>query len=207
MKTYLLLVTCLMLVGCAHRKSQQEVLGKLEAIKVELASKQPEPARWAFADKREIESAISQWSSKKIEDAKKSEALPSEVEEKVRQYEAWQSELMRKRMESMRVSYPPGMGGYGSAITNSDYVALSNKVAEARAPIAAVLERRNHTAAQYRDQFAVEKLIAEYVKDRFDLVVDSSDMNFSRTPVLYRKSGEALDITDGVIKLFNEKNK
>lgn len=208
MRTHLLLAACLVLVGCAHQKEgQREVLGKLETIEAELASKQPTPVRWALANKREIESAISQWSSKKIEDAKKSEALPAEVEEKVRQYEALQSELMRKRMESMRMGYPPGMGSYGAAITNSDYVALSNRVAEARVPIAAVLERRNHAAAQYREQFAVEKLIAEYVQDRFDLVVDSSDMNFSRTPVLYRKSGEALDITDGVIKLFTEKAK
>jgi hypothetical protein len=50
-------------------------------------------------------------------------------------------------------------------------------------------------------------LIAEYVKDRFDLVVDSSDERYSRSAVLYRTTGEVLDITDAVIKLFKEKAK
>ena len=197
-----------MLVGCAHQKeSQREVLGKLEAIKVELASKQPAAVRWAFADKREIESAISQWSMKQAEEAKRTEGLPADIEEKVRAYEAMQSELTRKRFESMRVGGTMRPIPYDSAITNSDYVALSNKLVEARAPIASVLERRSQTSARLREQFAVEKLVAEYAKDRFDLVVDSSDMGFSRNSVLYRKSGEALDITDGVIKLLEEKTK
>ena len=205
MKTYLLLVACLMLVGCAHRReNQREVLGKLEAIKVELASKQPEPARWAFANKREIESAILQWSSKQAEEARRAEGLPPDVEEKVKAYESLQSELNRKRYEPMRMGIPPR---FDVINTNADYILLSNKVVDARAPIAEILERRNQTATKYREQFAVEKLVAEYVGGRFDLVVDSSDSQFSRSPVLYRKSGEALDITDGVIKLLNEKTK
>ena len=194
-----------MLVGCAHRReNQREVLGKLEAIKVELASKQPEPARWAFANKREIESAILQWSSKQAEEARRAEGLPPDVEEKVKAYESLQSELNRKRYEPMRMGIPPR---FDVINTNADYILLSNKVVDARAPIAEILERRNQTATKYREQFAVEKLVAEYVGGRFDLVVDSSDAQFSRSPVLYRKSGEALDITDGVIKLLNEKTK
>ncbi len=207
MRIQLVLVACLILTGCsAPKEDQSEVLKELEAIKAKLAEK-PSETRWAFANKREIESAVMQWSSKKTEAAKRAEGLAPEIEEKVRRYEGLNSELMRKRMESMRMGFPGRPGGYDAALTNSDYVELSNKVAEARAPIAEVLERRNHTAAQYRDQFSVEKLIAEYAKDRFDLVVDSSDMNFSRSAVLYRKSGEALDITDGVIKLFTDKTK
>lgn len=207
MRIQLVLVACLILTGCrASKEDQSEVLKELEAIKAKLAEK-PSETRWALANKREIESAITQWSSKKTEEAKRAEGLAPEIEEKVRRYEGLNSELMRKRMESMRMGFPGRPGGYDAALTNSDYVELSNKVAEARTPIADVLERRNHTAAQYRDQFSVEKLIAEYAKDRFDLVVDSSDMNFSRSSVLYRKSGEALDITDGVIKLFTDKTK
>ncbi len=45
------------------------------------------------------------------------------------------------------------------------------------------------------------------MKDRFDLVIDSSEMHSSRSPVLYRRSGETLDITEGIIKLFKEKTK
>mgnify|MGYP000979015900 FL=1 len=208
MKACLFLSACLLFVGCGRQEeAQREVLGKLEALKTELASKQSEPVRWAFASKREIESAISQWSSKQAEEAKRVEGLPADVEEKIRAYEALQSELTRKRFEAMRTGYPPRMGAYDSVITNSDYVALSNKVVEARAPIANILERRSQAFAKFREQYAVEKLVAEYAKDRFELVVDSSDMQFSRSSVLYRKSSEVLDITDGVIKLLNEKTK
>ena len=45
------------------------------------------------------------------------------------------------------------------------------------------------------------------MKDRFDLVVDSSDERFSHSAVLYRTSGEVLDITEGIIKLFKERTK
>lgn len=207
MRMQLVLVACLILAGCSNPKNNQsELLKELEVIKAKLAEKPPQ-TRWALANKREIESAVTQWSSKKTEEARRAEGLSPEIEEKVRRYEGLNSELMRKRMESMRMGFPGRPGGYDAGLTNSDYVDLANKVAEARAPIADVLERRNHTAAQYRDQFSVEKLIAEYAKDRFDLVVDSSDMNFSRSAVLYRQSGEALDITDGVIKLFTDKTK
>lgn len=209
MKTTLLLAACLILIGCGRQEeSDREVLGKLDAIKTELAVKQPEPFRWAFANKRVIESAISEWSMRQAEEAKRTEGLPADIEEKVRAYEAMQSELNRRRFESMRVGGVMRPMPYDSQITNSDYIALSNKVVEARAPIADVLERRSQTTTKLRDRYAVEKLVAEYAKDRFDLVVDSSDMSFSlRNTVLYRKSGEALDITEGVIQLLNEKTK
>ena len=205
MKTLILLSASLILVGCSHLDPKQtEVLSKLEAIKTEMASKQTESVRWAFANKREIESAISQWSSKQVEEARRAEGLAHEVEETIRTYESLQAELNRKRFEPMRMGFQPR---FDSINTNADYILLSNKVVEARAPIAEILERRSQTATKYREQFAVEKLVAEYVKDRFDLVVDSSDAQFSRSPVLYRKSTEVLDITDGVIKLLNEKTK
>jgi len=45
------------------------------------------------------------------------------------------------------------------------------------------------------------------IDDRFDLVVDSSDEHLSRSAVLYRRTGEVLDLTDAIIKLFQEKPK
>lgn len=105
MKTSLLLAACLVLVGCDRQEqSNREVLSKLEAIKGELATKQGDSVRWAFANKREIDSAIFQWSRDKMEDAKKSEALPPETEQRVREYEALQSQLMRKEMEARAFS-------------------------------------------------------------------------------------------------------
>ena len=210
MRTYLLLATCLILVGCGRQdESQREVLGELETIKSELASKRVDPVRWAFANKRDIDSAISQWSRDKMEEVKRAEALTPEVEEKVRQYETLQAELLRKRMDTMGFRLPPPPRALGSEAppADKDYEALSNRIAEAKAPIADILERRARQASQYRDQYSTDKLIAEYVKGRFDLVVDSSEERFSRSAVLYRTTGEVLDITDGVIKLLKEKVK
>ena len=78
-------------------------------------------------------------------------------------------------------------------------------MAEAKAPIADVIERRNRQASQHRNRHSTDQLVAEYVKDRFGLVVDSSDEHFSSSAVLYRSADEVLDITDGVIKLFKQK--
>jgi len=212
MKTYLLLAICLILVGCGRQvEMQREVLVKLESIKSELASKRGEAVRWAFANKREIDSAIFQWSRDKMEEVKKSEALPPEMEQKIRQYEALQSELSRRQMDAMRMrmgmGIPPIPGAPVTSTPDKDYGTLSNRVAEAKAPIADIIDRRNRRASEYRDQYSTDKLIAEYVKDRFDLVVDSSDEHFSRSSVLYRTNNEVMDITDGIIKLLKEKTK
>ena len=208
MKTYLLLAACLILVGCGRQEeSHREVLGKLEAIKSELASKRADTVRWAFANKREIESAVFQWSRSKKEEAKSSEALPPEIEEKVRQYEALQTELIHKQMDSMRDRLPPRPGAPTSPAPDKNYEALANRVAEAKAPIADILDRRSKQASQYRNSYSADKLVAEFAKDRFDLVVDSSDERSSRSAVLYRKTDEVMDVTEGVIKLFKEKTK
>jgi hypothetical protein len=99
---------------------------------------------------------------------------------------------------------PPGTTAPGIPTTDKDYEALAQKVAETTAPIVDIVDRRSKQASQYQSQYTTEKLIAEYVKNRFDLIVDSSDERMSRSAVLYRSSGEVLDITDGVIKLFKE---
>lgn len=220
MKTYLLLTACLILVGCGQpEQNQREVLAKLEAIESELANKQPSPLRWAFANKREIESAVFQWSRDKMESAKQAEGLSPEIETKIRQYEALQTELMHKQMESHRTTLrmpppPPSLTSpqttparsvaQETAASYAEMLALSNRVAEAKAPVAEIVERRRQQSAQYRAQFTTDQLIAEYAKDRFELVVDASENRFSPT-VLYRTTGEALDITEGVLKLFRQK--
>ena len=208
MKTYLLLAACLVLVGCDRQEqSNREVLSRLDALKSELATKQGDSVRWAFANKREIDSNVFQWSREKMEEAKKSEALPPETEQKVREYEALQSQLMQKEMQARGIRLPPRVGLPEVSAPDESYEALSNRVTAAKAQIADIVERRSRQASQYRGQFSTESLIAEYAKGRFDLVVDSSDERMSRSAVLYRTNGEVLDITDGVIKLFREKAK
>ncbi len=208
MKAYFLMAACLFLVGCDRQEqSNREVLNKLEAIKSELTAKQGETVRWAFANKRQIDSAIFQWSRDKMEEARKSEALPAETEQKIKEYEALQSQLMRKEMESRGIKLPPRVGSPEISVPNESYEALSNRVAAAKAPVAEIVERRSRQASQYRAQFSTESLVAEYVNGRFELIVDSSDEYMSHSALLYRTNGEVLDITDGVIKLFKEKTK
>jgi hypothetical protein len=114
---------------------------------------------------------------------------------------------MRKQMEMRGLKLPPRAGGIEASPPDTDFLTLSNQVAEAKAPIADVVERRNRQGTQLREQYKIDRLISEYAKDRFDLVVDSSDERFSHSAVLYRASGEVLDITEGVIKLFKERTK
>ena len=140
-----------------------------------------------------------------MEDLKKAEAFAPEIEEKIRHYDALQGELTRKRMDLMRPRFPAGPRASEAPASDEDLQTLSNRVAEARAPIADIIDRRNRQAAQIREEYSVEKLVSEYARDRFDLVVDSSMI--SRSAVLYRTDDEVLDITDGVIELFRKKTK
>jgi hypothetical protein len=200
LRRYLSLTACLILVGCGRQaESHREVLGELKAIRSELASRQGTSARWAFANKREIETAIFQWSRDKMEEVKTAEALSPEVEEKIRQYEALQTELMHKQMETRGFRLPPRMGAAEAPATDKDVEALSQRVAEARAPVAVIVERRSRQAARYRDQYPIDRLVAEYVKDRYELVVDSNEK------VLYRSAGEVPDITEGIIAFLKGK--
>ena len=202
MRTCLLLATCLVLVGCGRQEqNHRELMSKLEAIQSEVTSKPGTPVRWALANKSEITTSIYQLTRDKMEGVKKSEALPPEVEEKVLQYEALQTELMHQQMESMRFRYSPRAPGAEAAATDKDYEALFQRVAEAKVPIAAIVERRSRRASQYREQYSVERLLAEYVKGRYDLVVDSG------VKVLYRSAGEVPDITEGVLAFLEEKAK
>ena len=205
MKIYLLLAACLVLVGCGH--SNREVLTKLDSIKSELTTKHGDALRWAFANKRAIDSAVMQWSQDKLEEARKAEALPPETEQKVQQYEALRTQLMYKEMEARGFRLPPRAGTPNVSAPGESYETLSNRVVAAKAPIADILERRQRLVSQYDRQFSAESLIAEYARDRFDLIVDASDENSSRSALLYRANGETLDITGGIIKLFNEKTK
>ena len=202
MRTYPLLAACLILVGCGREaRNHREVLGKLDAIQSQLAGKQAAPVRWAFANKREIETAIYQLSSDKMEAAKSAEALSADVEEKIRHYEALQSELMRKQTETMRYRYAPRPPGAEAPAKDEDYEALAKKVAEAKEPVAAIVDRRSRQAAQIREKYSVDRLAAEYAKGRYDLVVDSNEK------VLYRSAGEVPDITEGIITFLIEKAK
>jgi hypothetical protein len=213
MKPIAFLLTALLLAGCGkHDAADREVLKQLDGLKSELKNQQNQPVRWATANKREIESAINEWGRAKADEAKEKETLTHKQKDDLHNYETLQNELNQKRGYG---SFFPGrpfasaidpQTGRPVASEESDAVkALSQQVDEARALVDDILQHRYQIERQYNNQYNVEELVAEYAKDRFDLVVDSSEASFNRSSVLYSHVGESLDITEGVIKLFKEK--
>lgn len=85
--------------------------------------------------------------------------------------------------------------------------ALAHRVAEAKAPVAAIVERRNKLTARYHSAQFLDQLIADYAKGRYDLVVDgSNESSFSR-PILYRTAGEVTDITEGILQFLRDRER
>jgi hypothetical protein len=177
------------------------MLTELKAIRSELVTGRTNSVRWAFANKTEIDTAISQWSIERMEEVKKAEQLSPQVEDAIRKYEMLQSELTRKQMEARGFRMPQRIGITEDPAAGMDIETLSKKVADMRAPIAEILERRDHQSAEYRAQYSTDRLITEYVGNRYDLVVDTAGK------VLYRSAGEVPDITEGILAFFREKTR
>jgi len=204
-----------MLVGCEREDQQdREILNNLEALKHAMATNQPSSPRWAVARQRDIQFAIDRWNQDRIQIATKDETLTPEQAAAMREYESLNNQLMRFRMPGRYMSGPMSInpvtglpaGFAGDTNREAQYEALSARVEQAREPVASILERRNRETEKIRQQYTPAKLVAEFVGDRFDLVVDSSDAYSSfNSPVLYQKSPEVVDITEGVLKLFQEK--
>lgn len=196
-----MLGACLTCTACYRQgEANREIATKLDAISGEL-SKGAAPVRWATANKSEITTAIYVWSRDKMEQAKNAEALPPETESKISEYEALRMRLLRMQMPMARPHFPYDSAPAEPSAADKEYEAMSTRVAEAKAPVAAIVDRRERQASEYRQQYTIEGLVGEYVKDRYDLVVDVRDK------VLYQTTGEVTDITEGVMALFKEKTK
>ena len=83
--------------------------------------------------------------------------------------------------------------------------ALTRRVAEAKAPVAAIVERRNELTARYHSAQFLDQLIADYAKGRYDLVVDGSNESPFSRPILYRSAGEVTDITEGILQFLRDR--
>ncbi|MDB6057466.1 MAG: hypothetical protein JWO95_1310 [Verrucomicrobiales bacterium] len=187
MKKLLTFATCLVALACNLR-----------------AADQPQPIRWAVASKQEIETTIFKWTQAKAEEATKDEASP-EIEEKIRAYQSLQMEFTMKYMHLRSIPMRPVFGAPPKPEPKDpEYDAMAKRVADAKAPIAAILDKRNNVMTKFRDQYSVEKLVSEYSKGRFDLVVDAGYRG-TRDTVLFHTNGEVLDITLAVIDLFEKK--
>lgn len=99
---------------------------------------------------------------------------------------------------------PPGPTG-----EEKEYEALVKRVAEAKAPVAKVVERRAEITTKYHASKFLEQLVADYVKQKehLDVVVDASNDYSSSRSVLYRSAAEVPDITDGILQFFHEREK
>lgn len=206
MKRYLLPFVCLALAGCVREDAHyREVMTKLDALNSEVAALQTATAntaslRWAYANKSEINTVIFLWTQAKLDEAKKTETLSPDQQEKLAEYDSLQTQMMRTRVPMPRFVRPGELPPEATA-EDKEYAELVKKVAEAKIPVAAIVDRRNSEAAKLREAYSVERTIAEYVKGRYDIVVDSNQK------VLYRSSGEVPDITEGVITFFKQKQK
>jgi hypothetical protein len=215
MKSYILLAICLV-VSIGHGQeanSQSDILRRLETVEKELKKVQA-PVRWATADKSKITTAIFVWSQEKLVESRAAEALSPEVEAKVNEYEKLRNALMLKggRIRSIPtrpIRLTPGAASPSpqpqvalpQTEAEKDIEALTKRVAEAKVPVADIIERRESLAAQLRAKYTVEALTAEYAKDRYEVVVDS------REPVLFKSTEFVADITEGVLALLKEKTK
>jgi len=207
MKNYLLLLICFALAGCTREEQHhREVMNKLDTLENNLSVigtvSTNAVVRWAYANRSDINMAIFQWTQAKLEEAKTVEKLPPEQEAKVADYEKLRTELMYKQMRMpllrpLRADQVPAE----PTAEQKEYDALAQKLADAKVPVADVVDRRDRLAAQYRETYSVERVIGEYVNGRYDVVVDSSQK------VLYRSAGEVPDITEGVITFFKNKQR
>ena len=198
-----MLGACLGLTACNRQEeANRQIVGKLDAISSQL-SKGAVPVRWATANKSDITTIIYQWSRDKMEQAKKAEALPAETEARISEYESLRIQLLRipRPPPSRILRLPDDSAPAEPSAADKEYEAISKRVAEAKAPVAAIIDRRERQAVEYRQQYSIERLVAEYVKGRYDLVVDTRDK------VLYQTAGDVTDITDGVVALFKEKTR
>ncbi|MEN9573145.1 MAG: hypothetical protein RL514_1000 [Verrucomicrobiota bacterium] len=89
------------------------------------------------------------------------------------------------------------------------YADLTRRVAEAKAPVAAIVERRRMLSLKYQSPQFFAQLIADYVKQKehYDVVVDTSSDYIPTPAVLYHTTAEVPDITEGVIRFFLDKEK
>ncbi|MGZ4963328.1 MAG: hypothetical protein ACXWBP_10335 [Limisphaerales bacterium] len=186
MKNLLLIVTCVVLLGCNNRPVAEK------------------PIHWALVNKHEIDMAIFKWSQARVQEASKAEDVSPEMEQQLRRYDSLRMQLtLKEARRGIPLRQPRGTATAPEP-KDEEYETLAKQVEQAKAPIAGVLARRDQLMAKYHDVYTTEKLVSEYAKGRFELVVDSG-WGGSKTSVLFSAGGEVLDITAGVLESFDTK--
>ena len=167
------------------------------------------PIRLAVVDRSQLQMATSDWVRRRYEQEIAKEPITPAINaqlEKVSQLQdelrRLEQELIRRRVESMRGGPPPLGPPPMDFRFDPQYQKLSEALAEARRPVAEIIDRRSRRQTEM--QYPLKELIAEYAKDRFDVVLDRP---FSEHSVLYRRAPDVVDITQGVLDLFRSKEK
>lgn len=221
MKPLLLLALGLAVTGCRQEAPHPEILTRLKALETELA-KRPAPVRWATADREKLSRALFEQGRKHLEEFMQAEKVSPEQRAQIAAYEALNQQLIIKPRPPSVPTLPPLPPKELSArlpasvspptppaptVAEQEYAALAKRVAEAKAPVAALIERRAQITGKYYGREFMEQIIAEYAKDRFDLVVNSDRMSSYDRPLLYRTSAEAPDITEVLLQFFRDREK
>lgn len=231
MKPLLLLALGLAVTGCRQEAPHPEILARLKALETELA-KRPAPVRWATADREKLSRALFEQGRKHLEEFMQAEKVSPEQRAQIAAYEALNQQLIIKPRPPSVPTLPPLPPKELSArlpasvspptpppaptppptppaptVAEQEYAALAKRVAEAKAPVVALIERRAQITGKYYGREFMEQLIAEYAKDRFDLVVNSDRISSYDRPLLYRTSAEAPDITEALLQFFHDREK
>lgn len=231
MKALPLFLLAISLVSARAAEGNPDVNARLKALEEKVARLSGQaPPRWATVDHDRLRKAIYALGREKLEAHKQAEKLTPEQAAQVENYELLNQQLLR--MPPFAPTFPPRSsalvplpptnltGGQppkpapvvpppapASSGPDKDRDQLVQRVAEAKAPIAAIVERRNQINTHYILGGFLEKLVADYAKSRFDLVVNAESRYSSERTILYRASVSAPDITDELLNLLRERER
>ncbi len=206
-----------------------DVNARLKALEEKVARLAGQtPPRWATVDRDRLRTAIYALGREKLEAHKHSEKLTPEQAAQIEKYEELNLQLLRLpprhlSLPARTASLPPvppanltaGQAAQLAAAVppptkarteaDPEREELARRVAEAKAPVAAFIDRRAQISLHYNASDLLERLVADYVKGRFDLVVNADSRYSSDRTILYRASVNAPDITDEMLLFLRER--
>jgi hypothetical protein len=212
MKTLTLLLLAGSLGSVCAADGTLDVNARLKAPedKVERLAGQA-PPRYAAVDRDRLGNAILAHGREKLEAHKQSEKLTPVQAAQIEKYEKLNLQLLRLDDNLMRqlVRLPPLVVPPLAPPTNDagkEREELARRVAEAKVPVATIVDRRSHITARYNTGDFLERLIADYVKGRFDHVVNAEPRhNSGGRTIFFRTTVAATDITDELLQFFRER--
>ena len=232
MKALLLVLLAALLCSARAADGNLDVNARLKALEDKVARlAEQTPPRWATVDRDRLRNAIHALGREKLETHKQAEKLTPEQVMQVEKYEELNQQLLRLPLRQysspVRAALLPPMppanltGGQapqlvsaippppGKAANEADKEReeLARRVAEAKAPVATIVDRRSQITARYYAGEFLTNLIADHVKGRFDLVVDADSRYSSDRTILYRAAVNAPDITDELLQFLRERER